>query len=148
MADHNQESKKKPKKFRWFRRLLRVVAGIVIFLLLLVLFIRSPWGQDIIVNKAVSYLKDKTGTEVQVDNLYFTFDGDIQASGVYLEDLKGDTLVYSKSLEADVPFMPIISGGGISIDNIEWEGLVARIKRNDTVNVRRIVNQLIDARVT
>ncbi|MGB5981552.1 MAG: translocation/assembly module TamB domain-containing protein [Nonlabens sp.] len=128
-----EEKNKKPRKFRWLRRILRTIAGIIIFLLLVIAFIRSPWGQDIIVNQLVSYVEGKTGTEVQVDGLYFTFDGDIQANGVYLEDTKGDTLIYSKSLNADIPLIPIISGGGISIDNVEWGGLVARIKRKDTV---------------
>ncbi|ARN77058.1 hypothetical protein BST97_03035 [Nonlabens spongiae] len=135
MSDQTvKKNPKKPKrKFRWLRRLLRTIAGIIIFFLLLILFIRSPWGQDIIVNQAVNYLEGKTGTEVQVESLYFTFDGDISASGVYLEDLAGDTLVYSKKLEADIPFLPWIRGGSLSIDNVEWEGLVARIKRKDTV---------------
>lgn len=126
--------KKEVRKYRWLRRIIRTLLGIIIFFLLLILFIRSPWGQDIIVQQAVSYVQDKTGTEVAVDQLYFTFGGDIRMEGLYLEDLKGDTLVYSRSLEVDIPFLPIISGGSISINKLDWDGLTARIKRKDTVN--------------
>jgi hypothetical protein len=125
---------KKPRKFRWLRRIIRVILSIIIFLLLLILFIRSPWGQDIIVQQVVSYIEDKTGTEVQVDKLFLTFSGDLKLEGVYLEDKAGDTLIYSRSLEADLPLGRIISGQGIGVEQLDWDGLKARIKRQDTVN--------------
>ena len=63
----------------------------------LVLFIRSPWGQDVIVTQATEYVSDKTGTKVEIERLFLTFSGDLSLEGLYLEDKKGDTLVYSKS---------------------------------------------------
>ncbi|KQC33928.1 hypothetical protein AAU57_11750 [Nonlabens sp. YIK11] len=134
MAKDEEKKNKEVRKYRWLRRLARVIAGILIFLLLLVLFIRSPWGQDIIVGQAVKYVEGKTGTEVSIDNLFVTFDGNIELDGLYLADKKGDTLVYSKSLEASVPLWPIINGGGISIDYARWDGFKARINRQDTVD--------------
>jgi hypothetical protein len=129
------KSTKKPKRpYRWLRRLGRTFLGIILFLLALVLFIRSPWGQDIIVGQLVDYVKGKTDTEVEIEKLFITFDGDIELDGLYLEDTAGDTLVYSRSLEAAIPLWPLISGGGISIDDVEWEGLTARISRQDTIS--------------
>jgi hypothetical protein len=103
-------------------------------LFLLLLFVRSPWGQDIIVQQALSYIEGKTGTQVSVDQLYFTFDGDIKVEGLYLDDEMGDTLIYSRSLEVDIPFLPIIRGEGIAINKLDWDGLTARISRKDTVD--------------
>ncbi|MAN59417.1 MAG: hypothetical protein CMC08_06235 [Flavobacteriaceae bacterium] len=108
--------------------------GIVIFLLLVVLFIRSPWGQGIIVDKLISHITEQTDTEVQIDKLFVTFDGDILLKGLYLEDKQGDTLIYSKSLEADVPLWPIIQGNGIGVEAIDWTGVRANISRQDTVS--------------
>ncbi|MDN3723582.1 translocation/assembly module TamB domain-containing protein [Aequorivita sp. SDUM287046] len=54
--------------------------------------------------------------------------------GLYLEDKKGDTLVYSESLEADVPLLPIIRGNGIGVEYLDWEGLRANIIRKDSVS--------------
>ncbi|OBX24442.1 hypothetical protein BAA08_00130 [Bizionia sp. APA-3] len=111
----------------------RIILGILLLLFLLILFIRSPWGQDIIVTKAVSFLSDKTKTKVAVEKLFITFDGDIQLDGLYLEDTKGDTLIYSKSLEANVPIFALIRGDGLGVDGLNWEGVRANITRKDTI---------------
>lgn len=116
------------------RRLIRVFLGILIFFVLLILFIRSPWGQNIIVQKVVSYVSEKTATKVEIEKLYLTFSGNIYLEGLYLEDKQGDTLVYSKSLEANVPFLPIIKGNGIAVNRVEWEGLRANIIRKDSIS--------------
>ncbi|AGC78100.1 uncharacterized protein DUF490 [Nonlabens dokdonensis] len=134
MSDKNEELKPKKRKFRWLRRILRVLLGILIFLILLLLFIRSPWGQNIIVDYLVSYVEDKTGTEVQLDRVFITFDGNVQVEGLYLEDQSQDTLVYSRSLEANIGLMPLINGTGIEINEVDWNGLTARVKRADTIN--------------
>ena len=102
-------------------------------MLLLLLFIRSPWGQGIIVDRLVSYISNKTNTTVAIDRLFITFSGDISLEGLYMEDKEGDTLVYSRHLEADIPLMPLIKGKGISIDNLDWSGVRANIKRQDTI---------------
>ncbi|MBU2927700.1 translocation/assembly module TamB domain-containing protein [Winogradskyella psychrotolerans] len=121
------------RKFRWLRRTLRVLLGILVFLFLVILFVRSPWGQSIIVDKAVSFVADKTGTKVAIEKLFITFDGDVQLDGLYLEDIKGDTLVYSKSLEANIPLWKMIRGEGVGVDALDWDGLRANIIRKDSI---------------
>ncbi len=133
MESNNKESKKKKKKGSGLKLFGKILLGIFIFLILLLLFIRSPWGQGIIVDRVVSYISNKTGTEVQIERLFITFSGDISLEGLYLEDKKGDTLIYSRQLEADIPLMPIIKGNGISIDNLEWKGVRANVSRQDTI---------------
>ncbi len=135
MTKETKASEKKPhQKYRWLRITGKVLLGIFLFLFLLVLFVRSEWGQEIIVNKAVNYLSKKTGTKVEIDKLFVTFDGDIMIEGLYLEDQKGDTLIYSRSLEADVPLIPIIRGNAIGVERIDWEGVRANISRRDTIS--------------
>ena len=95
----------------------------------LVLFIRSPWGQNIIVTKATDYVSGKTGTKVEIDRLFLTFSGNLSLEGLYLEDKKGDTLVYSKSLEADVGLSQILFGNTFNLESLEWEGLKANVTR-------------------
>lgn len=128
-----KKKKEKKKKKSGLRLFGKILLGIFIFILLVILFIRSPWGQDIITKKLVSYISDKTGTEVQVENLFITFGGDISLQGVYLEDQQGDTLLYSKELQADIPIWPIIRKKGFFIDNLEWSGVKANITRKDTI---------------
>ena len=116
-------------KNRFLRILTRVIIGVLIFFGLLVLFIRSPWGQNIIVNKAVSFIADKTGTEVSIDRLYLTFSGNLYVEGLYLEDEQQDTLVYSKGLEVSVALLPLIKGDRINVKSVDWDGLKANIHR-------------------
>ncbi|MBJ7880793.1 translocation/assembly module TamB domain-containing protein [Gelidibacter salicanalis] len=134
MEEQKKDSKTaKSKKFRVFRIIGRIILGIVIFGLLLILFIRSPWGQGIIVNKATSYISNKTNTKVEIERLFLTFDGNLQVDGLFLEDTQGDTLVYSKSLEANVPLWAMIRGEGVGVDALDWEGVRANIKRTDSI---------------
>ncbi len=130
------ENPKQPtqSKYRWLRRILRVLLGILIFLFLVILFVRSPWGQDIIVNKVVNFVSDKTNTKVAVEKLFITFDGDLQLDGLYLEDTKGDTLVYSKSVEANIPLWAMINGEAVGVDGLDWDGLRANIIRKDSIS--------------
>lgn len=122
------------RSYRWLRRILRVLLGILVFLFLMVLFVRSPWGQGIIVDKVVNFVSDKTNTKVAIDRLFITFDGDVQLDGLYLEDTKGDTLIYSKSLEANIPLWATINGEAVGVEALDWEGLRANIIRKDSVN--------------
>ncbi|MGY0391156.1 translocation/assembly module TamB domain-containing protein [Bizionia sp. KMM 8389] len=133
----NKDIKPPNSKKKWPFKVLKIIGKIVLGLLLLLflvlLFIRSPWGQDIIVTKAVSYLSNKTQTKVAVEKLFITFDGDILLKELYLEDPKGDTLIYSKKLEANVPLWALIQGSGIGVDGLEWEGVRANITRKDSI---------------
>ncbi|MEP1087261.1 MAG: translocation/assembly module TamB domain-containing protein [Algoriphagus sp.] len=96
----------------------------------MILFIRSPWGQGILVDKATSYVANKIGTEVAIERLFITFSGNIYLEGLYLEDTQGDTLIYSKNLEAGVAIAPLISTGNINVTKLNWEGVVARVSRS------------------
>ncbi len=115
------------------RILAKIFAGVLIFILLVILFIRSPWGQNLIVDKITFSIADKTDTRIEIDRLFFTFSGNINLDGLYLEDQQGDTLIYSEKLEADIPFWPIIRGRGISINSLDWSGVKANIHREDSL---------------
>ncbi|TXK71026.1 translocation/assembly module TamB domain-containing protein [Mesonia sp. HuA40] len=135
----NKEKAKLNKKGNTalYKRILRFIAKffLVIFILfvLLLLFIRSPWGQNIIVNRVVDYVSGKTKTVVQLDKLFITWQGNINLEGLYLEDKKGDTLLYTRQLEADIPLYPILSNNNLNINALEWDGALANIKRKDTL---------------
>lgn len=120
---------KKLIKYRALRILIRVIIGLILFFALLILFIRSPWGQGIIVDKAVGYVAEKTGTRVEIDRLYLTFSGNLSLEGLYLEDLNQDTLLYSDELEVSVGLIPLIQGEAINVNKVDWSGLKAKVYR-------------------
>lgn len=113
------------KVFGW------ILLAIIFLLVVLLLFIRSPWGQDIIVGKAVAFAKEKTGTEVAIDRLFITFSGNVFLEGLYLEDQQADTLLYSRSLETGVAVLPLIQSGAIHVSKLDWEGLKANVHREE-----------------
>lgn len=113
------------------KRITRGFFLLLVFFLGVILFIRSPWGQDVIINKVIDYVFHKTGTDIAIERIFVTFSGDIQLEGLYLGDQKGDTLLYSKSLEADIAFSPLLFENTLELDNLEWEGVTARIIRKE-----------------
>ena len=113
------------------RRIGRVFLVLLLLFIGLVLFIRSPWGQDIIVTKVTEYVSDKTNTTIEIDRLFLTFSGNLFLEGLYLEDKKGDTLIYSKSLEANIGLSPFILANSFNLEFLEWEGLKANISREE-----------------
>lgn len=123
------------KKFIKILKILgKIFLGILIFLLLVVLFIRSPWGQNIIKDKFISSITKKTGTEISLDRIFIKFNGAIQVDNLYMEDEKGDTLIYSESLSANIPLLPIIKGNAFSINDLDLKNVRANIYRNDSIS--------------
>ncbi|WP_339716213.1 translocation/assembly module TamB domain-containing protein [uncultured Kriegella sp.] len=137
---------KKQKKYRNLRRTARVLLAILLFFVGLILFIRSPWGQDIIVSKVTGYVSEKTNTKVEIAHLFITFSGAVSLEGLYLEDKKGDTLIFSRSLEADLPIIPIIFQNEIRLKSLDWNGVTANITRKESEETFNF-NFLLDALV-
>lgn len=147
MEEKKNKKTKKNKKHRILRIIGWIFGILILLVFFLILFIRSPWGQDIIVQRAVKYVSGKTHTKVEIEKLFITFDGNVMLKGLFLEDRKGDTLIYSKSLEADIPLLPLIRGNSFGIDNLYWEGLRANVIRKDSLEGYNF-QFLIDAFVT
>lgn len=126
--------KNNKKKYLFLKRIFRFLIGVLVFLLLMILFIRSSWGQNIIINEFTNYVSDKTNTKFEVDKAFITFNGNLKIDGLFLEDKKGDTLVYSKSLEANLPLLEMIRGTAFGVDDLKWNGLKANIIRKDTIS--------------
>src|SRR5690606_6776447 len=98
--------------------------------MIVLLIIRSPWRQGIIVDKAESYITERTGTKFEIDRLFVTFSGNVFLEGLYVEDQQADTLLYSESFESGVAVLPLISTGAIHLSKLEWKGVKARILRD------------------
>ncbi|MBU2904023.1 translocation/assembly module TamB domain-containing protein [Arenibacter algicola] len=116
-------------KYRFFRRAAKVVLVLSLLFIVLVLIIRSPWAQNFIVNKATNYISSRTNTKVEIDQLFITFSGNAFLEGLYLEDKKGDTLLYTKSLEANIPLRTLLFQNELNLKSLKWEGLRAQIER-------------------
>ncbi|SKB40629.1 Family of unknown function [Maribacter arcticus] len=112
----------------------KIILSVLILFFILVLVIRTPWAQNLIVSKVTKYISDKTNTKVVVGNLFLTFSGDLKAEKIYLEDVKGDTLFYSESLQADIPIYPVLFKNQLSADGLISNGVVANISRTNKID--------------
>ncbi|WP_181938095.1 MULTISPECIES: translocation/assembly module TamB [unclassified Arenibacter] len=117
-------------KYRFLRRAAKMVLVLALLFMVLVLLIRSPWVQNFIVHKATHYISDRTGTKVELDQLYITFSGNALLKGLYLEDKKGDTLLFSRTMEANVPLRALLLQNELHLKSVTWEGLRTHIVRN------------------
>ncbi|MET7030449.1 translocation/assembly module TamB domain-containing protein [Sediminicola luteus] len=143
--------KNKTIKYRFLRRFAKSLLVFLLFIFLLLLFIRSPWGQNFIVNKATNYISDKTNTKVEIDRLFITFTGNAFLEGLYLEDKKGDTLLYSKTLEANVPLTSLLFQNELNLKSLEWNGVTANIVRasdSEKFNYEFLMDALISKDTT
>ena len=77
----NKEAKRNSVK-KWLKRCMIFIACLLVLFVAIILFIRSRWGQEIIVDQAVDYLENKTQTEIDIKSLYVTFDGNIYLDNV------------------------------------------------------------------
>lgn len=82
-------------------------------------------------DKATTYLSNKTDTNVEIDRLFVTFTGNLTLEGLYIEDLEKDTLLYSKDLELGFGLINFIRTGDIHISKLEWKGLKANVSRKE-----------------
>lgn len=150
--DKDEIDKEPSKKKSLWKRLLKIFGIILLSLILLliafVFVLRTPWGQDLIVQKATRYVSKKTQTEVSIEKLFITFSGDINLQGLYLEDQKGDTLLYSRELVAGIPFIPILKGQPIALNHLKWDGFRANISRKDSIqgfNFQFLIDAFVDS---
>lgn len=123
------------KDNKWNRkRILRLIGKSILVLLtlfiILVVVIRTPWAQNLIVSKITDYVSSKTNTKVEVERVFITFSGNIMAEGIYLEDKQGDTLLYSQEIQMDLPIYSLLVKNELSIDDVESKNLVANIHRD------------------
>ncbi|CAD5253350.1 MULTISPECIES: translocation/assembly module TamB [unclassified Imperialibacter] len=119
------------KRNKFIKIIAGILGGILLLFIIAVLLIRSPWGQDIIVSKALDLVADKTGAKVDIRRLFITFSGNAFLEGLYVEDQQGDTLLYSESLELSVALIPLVKGHGLNLKMLEWSGLTARVNRKE-----------------
>ncbi|MFS4417591.1 translocation/assembly module TamB domain-containing protein [Maribacter sp. 2307ULW6-5] len=114
---------------RFLRVLIKGLGLLLVLLVLLLLFVRSPWGQDIIISQIVRYVESKTGTELRLDRFFVTFSGELQVEGLYLEDRQQDTLLHTRKLTAHLPLSPLLRGQGVHLRSLHWSGATVNIHR-------------------
>lgn len=86
-------------KFVW-RRTENVAFALVLLLVLLYFLLQMPAVQNWLVQKVVRYLSEEWQTEVALQRVDIEFFDNLVLEGLYIEDVKGDTLIYAGKVNA------------------------------------------------
>ncbi len=93
-------------------------------------------------DKAISYLKNKTKTEVRLESIHIALPKDVVLNKFYIEDKKGDTLLYAQKLTVDISLLKLLSNK-LEINNISLQKIranVARINPDSNFNFSFLVD--------
>jgi len=108
--------------------ILWVVASIIMLVILIAVALNIPAVQNFVKDKAISYLKNKTHTEVSLESVKIALPKDVVLNKFYMEDKKGDTLLYAQKLSVDISLLKLLSNK-VEINNIELEKIRANVTR-------------------
>jgi hypothetical protein len=108
--------------------ILWIVASIIMLVILIAISLNIPAVQNFVKDKAISYLKNKTHTEVSLESIKIALPKDVVLNKFYMEDKKGDTLLYAQKLSVDISLMKLLSNT-VEINNIELEKMRANVTR-------------------
>jgi len=107
-----------------FKKLLKTLSwmvfiGVLIFLMIVSL-IQIPSIQTKIVQYATNFVSNKTHTKVEIKNINISFPKSVVIEGIYLEDIKNDTLIYAKKAKVNIALYELLKRK-IAINSIAIE---------------------------
>jgi hypothetical protein len=106
-----------------------------LLVVVVVVVLQFPAGQDFVARRAESYLRDKLKTDVRIGKFRTDFRHAINLDGVYLADQERDTLLSVGHLGVDVDIWALAKGQ-INVSNVELNDGRVRLTRTepDSVN--------------
>lgn len=96
--------------------------------MLIALSLNIPAVQNFVKDKAITYLKNKTKTEVRLESIKIALPKDVVLNKFYIEDRKGDTLLYAEKLQVDISLFKLLKNT-VEVNNIELKNIRANVKR-------------------
>lgn len=123
----NTKVKKYSKKV--LKILLWIIGSIIALFLLIILLLQIPYIQNKVKDKAVSYLEEKIGTEVEIDRIEIGLPKKVIVEGIYFEDQQGDTLLSGKKIAVDISLFKLLDNT-VELNKVELEGIVANVERD------------------
>ncbi|TRW24270.1 translocation/assembly module TamB [Flavobacterium zepuense] len=119
---------------KYLRKSLKIflwtVGSVIALFLLIVLLLQIPYVQNIVKDKAVSYLEKKIGTNVSIGKIEIGLPKKVILEDVYFESQQGDTLLAGEKLAVDISLFKLMSSE-VEINSVSLEGITATISRND-----------------
>src|ERR1035437_994262 len=105
-----------------------VVIGFALLFVFIAVLIQIPVIQNKIVHYATSFISGKTHSRVEIKNVSISFPKSVVIKGLFMEDLKKDTLLYVGEAKINIAFKDLLSNK-ISINNFALEEVSLNAKR-------------------
>lgn len=110
--------------------LLYFLSSVIAIVVLLLIFIRTETGQNIIRKKANSYLSEKTGTEISINRLTTNLLSHLQISGITIKDQDKKTLLHVGNIETEFNILALLKNT-LSIQKVNIDTLYFRMARSE-----------------
>ncbi|MBU3928547.1 MAG: translocation/assembly module TamB [Bacteroidetes bacterium] len=88
--------------------ILWMIFALLIFLISIAVLIQVPAIQTKIVHSAASFVRNKTHTKVDIRKFRISFPKSVVIEGLFLEDLKKDTLLYAGELKINIALFDLL----------------------------------------
>ena len=95
-----------------------MIEFVLVILIFLSFAVRTSWFQTYLAQQAAAYLSSEWGTEVRIDKVDLVFFDIFDVEGVYLEDIRQDTLLYSESIRININDFNL-NEPSVDLDNVE-----------------------------
>ncbi|RKS25008.1 uncharacterized protein DUF490 [Flavobacterium endophyticum] len=105
------------------------LGSILGLLLLIIILIQIPYFQNLIKDKAVTYLEGKIKTPVSIGHIEIGFPKTVIIEDVYFESQQGDTLLAGEKLKVDISLFKLLSNE-VEVNSIDLQGITTTIKRD------------------
>lgn len=113
-----------------FKILLWITGSVVTLLVLIALLIQIPSIQNLLIQKATTYVSNKTHTKIAIERVGIAFPKSVFVRGLFLEDVTHDTLIYAGNVRINLDMMKLISGN-IHLHSVSIENLTGNISRTE-----------------
>lgn len=105
------------------------MGSIIGLFLLVVLLVQVPAIQNIIKDKAVTYLEGKIHTKVVIGRIEIGLPKKVIIENFYFEDQQKDTLLAGEKLSVDISLFKLLSNE-VAINSVKLQGITANVSRN------------------
>ena len=119
----------------YIRKILKAIVWVavclVLIFVLIAVVIQIPSVQTKIVHTATTYISKKTHTKVEIKSISISFPKAIVIEGLYLEDLKHDTLVYAQKAKINMALYDLLNNK-IAINSIALDDATIKLHSTKT----------------
>lgn len=123
------------KVIYFFKKIVKLVLwmimSFVLLFIVIAVLIQIPAIQIKLVHSATSFISNKTHTRVDIKNISISFPKSVVIEGLYLEDVKKDTLLYAEETRVNISFSDLLNKE-IHVSSFALEKVNLNLNRNET----------------